>query len=75
MRQIAPKKFTIDVAIFFIKVVYLIFFFIVNREAIADNIRQIHWAKGGTSGTSEATIRVALARGANVPDPSDECMV
>jgi len=36
-------------------------------DATAESIRQIHCAIGGTSGTSDATNRVALARGPIAP--------
>jgi hypothetical protein len=70
MQKRSQKPIIADVLILIIKVFYLIFFFIVNREAIADNMRQAHVAAGGTSGVIAAIISAALAIGANVPDPS-----
>jgi hypothetical protein len=59
------------VAIFFILLFYLEFFLIVNIDATAERIRQIHCAIGGTSGISDATNNVALAKGPIDPPESD----
>jgi hypothetical protein len=51
-----------------------LFLMIVVTDATADRRRQIHWARGGTSGTNEATTKKMLVALPSIKFEEESCV-